>query len=84
MAAERKHTFEVAIPLLSRVGSMGADDAGWVLASASLNVAATTYSDLYSCERPVRYYEGVPSLSPIPKRYNRHFSRENTEDVYRD
>src|SRR5216683_2372432 len=39
----------------------------------SLNVALRQILDLYSCERPVRYYEGVPSPVKHP---------ENTEDVY--
>jgi isocitrate dehydrogenase len=38
--------------------------------------------DLYSCVRPVRYYQGVPSPVKHPERMNVVIFRENTEDVY--
>ena len=34
----------------------------------SLNVALRQILDLYSCERPVRYYEGVPSPVTHPEK----------------
>lgn len=48
----------------------------------SLNVALRQLLDLYSCERPVRYYAGVPSPVKNPEKMNVVIFRENTEDVY--
>src|ERR1700757_1328451 len=48
----------------------------------SLNVALRQILDLYSCERPVRYYPGVPSPVRQPEKLNVFIFRENTEDVY--
>ena len=48
----------------------------------SLNVALRQILDLYSCERPVRYYEGVPSPVKHPEKMDIVIFRENTEDVY--
>src|SRR5690606_3501673 len=48
----------------------------------SLNVALRQLLDLYSCQRPVRYFEGVPSPMKDPKDVNIIIFRENTEDVY--
>jgi isocitrate dehydrogenase len=48
----------------------------------SLNVALRQILDLYSCVRPVRYYNGVPSPVKHPERMNVVIFRENTEDVY--
>jgi len=48
----------------------------------SLNVALRQILDLYSCERPVRYFEGVPSPVRHPEKLNVFIFRENTEDVY--
>ncbi|HKV25670.1 MAG TPA: NADP-dependent isocitrate dehydrogenase [Candidatus Acidoferrum sp.] len=48
----------------------------------SLNVALRQILDLYSCERPVRYYEGVPTPVKHPEKMNVMIFRENTEDVY--
>src|SRR5262247_4196660 len=48
----------------------------------SLNVALRQILDLYSCERPVRYFEGVPSPVRHPEKLNVMIFRENTEDVY--
>jgi isocitrate dehydrogenase len=48
----------------------------------SLNVALRQILDLYSCERPVRYYEGVPSPVKYPEKMDIVIFRENTEDVY--
>src|ERR1700732_2362883 len=48
----------------------------------SLNVALRQILDLYSCERPVRYFEGVPSPVRHPDKLNVFIFRENTEDVY--
>ncbi len=48
----------------------------------SLNVALRQELDLYSCVRPVRYYEGVPSPMRKPEEVDVVIFRENTEDVY--
>jgi isocitrate dehydrogenase len=48
----------------------------------SLNVALRQLLDLYSCERPIRYYEGVPSPVRSPEKMDLVIFRENTEDVY--
>ena len=48
----------------------------------SLNVALRQILDLYSCVRPVRYYQGVPSPVKHPERMDVVIFRENTEDVY--
>jgi isocitrate dehydrogenase len=48
----------------------------------SLNVALRQVLDLYSCVRPVRYYQGVPSPVKHPEQLNVVIFRENTEDVY--
>jgi len=48
----------------------------------SLNVTLRQVLDLYSCIRPVRYYQGVPSPVKNPEALNVVIYRENTEDVY--
>src|SRR5262252_5834981 len=48
----------------------------------SLNVALRQILDLYSCVRPVKYYQGVPSPVKHPERMDVVIFRENTEDVY--
>jgi isocitrate dehydrogenase len=48
----------------------------------SLNVALRQLLDLYSCVRPVKYYQGVPSPVKHPEKLDIVIFRENTEDVY--
>ena len=48
----------------------------------SLNVALRQILDLYSCVRPVKYYQGVPSPVKHPEQLDIVIYRENTEDVY--
>jgi len=48
----------------------------------SLNVTLRQVLDLYSCVRPCRYIEGVPSPVREPHKLNVVIFRENTEDVY--
>jgi len=48
----------------------------------SLNVALRQELDLYSCVRPVRYFEGVPSPVKHPELVDMVIFRENTEDIY--
>ncbi len=48
----------------------------------SLNVALRKLLDLYVCQRPVRYYDGVPSPVKHPEYVDMVIFRENTEDIY--
>jgi isocitrate dehydrogenase len=48
----------------------------------SLNVALRQMLDLYTCYRPVRYFQGVPSPVKRPQDVDMHIFRENTEDIY--
>lgn len=48
----------------------------------SLNVALRQQLDLYTCVRPVRWFEGVPSPVKKPELTNMIIFRENTEDIY--
>lgn len=48
----------------------------------SLNVALRKALDLYVCQRPVRYFEGVPSPVKHPEYVDMIIFRENTEDIY--
>jgi len=48
----------------------------------SLNVALRQTLDLYTCVRPVKYYQGVPSPVKHPEKLDVVIFRENTEDVY--
>ncbi|MBM7565427.1 NADP-dependent isocitrate dehydrogenase [Paenibacillus sacheonensis] len=48
----------------------------------SLNVALRQELDLYTCLRPVRYFDGVPSPVKRPELVNMVIFRENTEDIY--
>jgi isocitrate dehydrogenase len=48
----------------------------------SLNVALRKALDLYVCQRPIRYFPGVPSPVKHPEDVNMVVFRENTEDIY--
>ncbi|KMY43518.1 isocitrate dehydrogenase [Bacillus sp. FJAT-27916] len=48
----------------------------------SLNVALRQELDLYTCLRPVRYFDGVPSPVKRPQDTDMVIFRENTEDIY--
>ncbi len=48
----------------------------------SLNVALRKQLDLYVCQRPVKYVEGVPSPVKHPEYVDMVIFRENTEDIY--
>lgn len=48
----------------------------------SLNVALRQELDLFTCLRPVRYFEGVPSPLKRPEDTDMVIFRENTEDIY--
>jgi isocitrate dehydrogenase len=48
----------------------------------SLNVALRQILDLYTCLRPVQYFEGVPSPVKQPELTDMVIFRENSEDIY--
>ncbi len=48
----------------------------------SLNVALRQQLDLYCCQRPVRWFEGVPSPVKKPEEVDTIIFRENSEDIY--
>jgi isocitrate dehydrogenase len=48
----------------------------------SLNVALRKELDLYVCQRPIRYFPGVPSPVKHPEHVDMVVFRENTEDIY--
>ena len=48
----------------------------------SLNVALRRELDLYTCLRPVRWFQGVPSPVRHPESVDMVIFRENTEDLY--
>ncbi|MGM8366273.1 NADP-dependent isocitrate dehydrogenase [Virgibacillus sp. W0181] len=48
----------------------------------SLNVALRQELDLFTCLRPVRWFEGVPSPVKRPEQVDMAVFRENTEDIY--
>ncbi len=48
----------------------------------SLNVALRQELDLYVCQRPVRWFKGVPSPVQHPELTDMVIFRENSEDIY--
>ncbi len=48
----------------------------------SLNVALRQILDLYTCLRPVQYFQGVPSPVRQPELTDMVIFRENSEDIY--
>jgi isocitrate dehydrogenase len=48
----------------------------------SINVALRQALDLYVCQRPVRWFTGVPSPVKHPELTDMVIFRENTEDIY--
>lgn len=48
----------------------------------SLNVALRQELDLYVCQRPVRWFSGVPSPVKEPHKTDMIIFRENSEDIY--
>jgi isocitrate dehydrogenase len=48
----------------------------------SLNVALRQKLDLYTCLRPVKYFDGVPSPVKKPEEVDMVIFRENSEDIY--
>lgn len=48
----------------------------------SINVTLRQTLDLYTCQRPVKYYDGVPSPLKNPEKTDMVVFRENAEDIY--
>ncbi|MHC4077376.1 MAG: NADP-dependent isocitrate dehydrogenase [Planctomycetota bacterium] len=70
--AFRDHLVGIKGPLTTPVGG----------GIRSLNVALRQLLDLYTCLRPVRYFQGVPSPVKKPELTDMVIFRENTEDIY--
>jgi len=68
----KSHTASIKGPLTTPVGG----------GIRSLNVAMRQEMDLYVCQRPVRWYEGLPSPLRNPAGLDVVTFRENTEDIY--
>lgn len=72
MEAFRTHLVGIKGPLTTPVGG----------GIRSLNVALRQGLDLYVCQRPVRWFEGVVSPVKRPQDVDITVFRENTEDIY--
>jgi len=72
VAAFREHLVGIKGPLTTPVGG----------GIRSINVALRQILDLYTCLRPVRWFEGVPSPVKQPELTDMVIFRENTEDIY--
>jgi isocitrate dehydrogenase len=68
----REHLVGIKGPLTTPIGG----------GIRSLNVAIRKALDLYVCQRPTRWFEGVPSPVRHPEYVNMVIFRENTEDIY--
>lgn len=72
LAAIRDYKVAIKGPLATPVGG----------GIRSINVALRQELDLYSCVRPVRWFDGVPSPVKSPGDLDVVIYRENTEDTY--
>ena len=72
VAAFREYLVGIKGPLTTPVGG----------GIRSINVALRQILDLYTCLRPVRWFDGVPSPVKQPELTNMVIFRENTEDIY--
>lgn len=72
LEAFRKYLVGIKGPLTTPVGG----------GIRSLNVALRQKLDLYTCLRPVRWFEGVPSPVRKPELTDMVIFRENSEDIY--
>ncbi|MBM2815742.1 MAG: icd [Ignavibacteria bacterium] len=68
----REHIVAIKGPLTTPVGG----------GIRSLNVALRQILDLYVCQRPVRWFTGVPSPVKRPDLCDMIIFRENSEDIY--
>jgi isocitrate dehydrogenase len=72
LAAFRNYLVGIKGPLTTPIGG----------GMRSLNVALRKELDLYVCQRPVRWLQGVPSPVKRPQDVDMVIFRENTEDIY--
>ncbi|WKD48305.1 NADP-dependent isocitrate dehydrogenase [Microbulbifer spongiae] len=72
LAAIRDYVVSIKGPLTTPVGG----------GFRSLNVALRQELDLYVCQRPVRWFSGVPSPVKEPNKVDMVIFRENSEDIY--
>ncbi len=72
VAAFREYLVGIKGPLTTPVGG----------GIRSINVALRQILDLYTCLRPVRWFEGVPSPVKQPELTDMVIFRENSEDIY--
>ena len=72
LAALREYVVSIKGPLTTPVGG----------GIRSLNVTLRQELDLYVCQRPIRYFQGVPSPLKEPEKTNMVIFRENSEDIY--
>ena len=72
LAAFRQYLVGIKGPLTTPIGG----------GIRSLNVALRKELDLYVCQRPVRWFQGVPSPVKRPQDVDMVIFRENTEDIY--
>jgi isocitrate dehydrogenase len=72
LAALKDYVVSIKGPLTTPVGG----------GIRSLNVTLRQELDLYVCQRPVRYFSGVPSPLKEPEKTNMVIFRENSEDIY--
>ena len=72
LEAIRTHRVAIKGPLTTPVGE----------GIRSINVGLRQELDLYSCVRPVKYIDGIPSPMVRPSDVDMIIFRENTEDVY--
>jgi isocitrate dehydrogenase len=68
----REHFIAIKGPMTTPVGK----------GIRSVNVSLRQKLDLFSCVRPVKYIEAVPSPMKNPEKVDMVIFRENTEDVY--
>ena len=72
LAAIKQYVVSIKGPLTTPVGG----------GIRSLNVAIRQELDLYTCLRPIRYFNGTPSPVKEPWKTDMVIFRENSEDIY--
>lgn len=72
LKAIREHVIAIKGPMTTPVGK----------GIRSINVSLRQKLDLYSCVRPVKYIDSVPSPMKNPEKVDMVIFRENTEDLY--
>jgi len=72
LKALEEHLVSIKGPLTTPVGE----------GIRSLNVTIRQRLDLYACQRPIHWFEGVPTPVKNPQHAEMVIFRENTEDIY--